>query len=596
MVLIQNMDYQQFSLLSLLTLALAFFIRGRPRYDLVSFVTLLLASLLGIVPFEKSFTGFSHAAVITVIAIFIISAAVEKTGLLENLAYKLKLQHKVVWKQIGILCVLVCLISSLINNVGAVALLIPVTLKVARIKNIPRGLLLMPLAFSSLLGGLVTLIGTPPNLIISQYRYYYRLEHFHFFDFTPVGLIVALFGILFISLIGWRLIPVRRKHDHEVEGKHEIFRIELKVPKSSSLLNKKGAEISHYGGEKIQFHTLIREEEFNTENLEYFSIKADDVLILETDKWTLRDLVQEYDLKILSKKEIESEVSYSISEITLLPHSEMIGQKVSKINDSDFFPFIILAVSRSGEKLAERVQDIKLQPGDVLLIKSRKKMTREHARNYDSLLIEETWIPALDKKQVTKVVTLFGAGILSVIFGILRTDIAFMTVAIMMILTKCLSLENAYKSIQWPIVVLLGTLIPVGEAMETTGLAKKISVEMYELTKFFPMWVSLYFLIVTSMLLSNLMNNAAVAVVFAPIAATFASFLEASIDPFLMGIAVGASTPFLTPIGHQSNALVFGPGKYRFSDYWRMGLPLTLIVSVIATIVITFVWPFFPDI
>ncbi len=210
-----------------------------------------------------------------------------------------------------------------------------------------------------------------------------------------------------------------------------------------------------------------------------------------------------------------------------------------------------------------------------------------------ALLVEETWIPAVDRRQVAKVFTLFGLGILSVILGILRADIAFMTVAVLLILSNSFSLEKAYRSIQWPIVVLLGTLISIGEALETTGLAKLISVGLYEFAKFFPLWISLFFLIVTSMLLSNVMNNAAVAVVFAPIAATFASFFDASLDPFLMGIAVGASSTFLTPIGHQSNAMIFGPGKYRFSDYWRMGLPLSIIVSVIATAIITAVWPFY---
>ncbi len=586
------MDIEQASLLLILATALLFFIIGRPRYDLVSFIALILACFTGVVPLERAFTGFAHPAVITVIAILIISAAVEETGILENLAYQLKLSRKVIWKQVGILCLLVCLISSIINNVGAVAMLIPVSLKVARIQNIPRSLLLMPLAFSSLLGGLITLIGTPPNLIISQYRYFYRLQSFQFFDFTPVGLVVALAGVLFISFFGWKLIPIRRKKE---ETPHENFTVELKIPANSPLILQKGATISHYQGDRVELDAIIREEEFHTENLEYFTFKKDDILILETDKWTLRDLINEYGLNVISKKVIEAETSYSLSEITLLPNNEMVNRKVSEINDDDAFPFIILAVSRSGVKLAQDVREISLLPGDVLLIKSTEKMTRDKARRFNALLIEETWVPGVDKRQVAKVFFLFGCAILSVIAGVLKADIAFMSAVILMILTNCISLEKAYASIQWPIVVLLGTLIPVGEAMETTGLAKSVSVGIYQLTVFFPLWVSLFFLILSSMLLSNIMNNAAVAVVFAPIAATFASFWQASIDPFLMGVAVGSSCTFLTPIGHQSNALIYGPGRYRFTDFWMLGAPLSAIVSIVATAMITFVWPFFPS-
>lgn len=585
------MDVEQASLLIILAGALLFFIIGKPRYDLVSFVALILACLMGIVPFENAFTGFAHPAVITVIAILIISAAVEETGILENLAYQLKLSERVVWKQVGILCFLVCLISSLINNVGAVAMLIHVSLKVARIQNIPRSLILMPLAFSSLLGGLITLIGTPPNLIISQYRYFYRLENFQFFDFTPVGIAVALTGVLFVSLLGSKLIPIRRKKD---AIPHENFTVELKIPSSSPLVDQKGAVISHYQEDRVYLGAIIRDEEFHTENLQYFTLKKDDILILETDKLTLRDLIKEYKLKVISKHDIQEETSYSLSEITLLPNNGMVNRKVSEINEGDVYPLVILAVSRSGVKLMEDVREITLLPGDVLLIKSSEKMTRDKARKLNALLIEETWIPAVERKQVAKVLSFFSCAILAVIAGVLKADLAFMSAAILMILTNCISLEKAYASIQWPIVVLLGTLIPVGEAIETTGLAKMISVGIYEMTAFLPLWVSLFFLILASMLLSNVMNNAAVAVVFAPIAATFASFWNASIDPFLMGVAVGSSCTFLTPIGHQSNALIYGPGRYRFADFWKLGAPLSIIVSVVATAMITFVWPFFP--
>jgi len=583
------MTFDQITLSFLLLSALVFFIIGRPRYDIVSLALLIIATLLGIVPLDKTFLGFSHAAVITVIAIFVISAAIENTGLLNILSHHLKLRRKVIWKQILLITGLVAALSGMINNVGAVALLIPVTLNIARLKNIPRSFLLMPLAFGSLLGGLITLIGTPPNIIISDFRNTYTGEPFAFFDYTPVGLGVAIVGVLFIALAGWRLIPLAKEEEEEI--KYEDFTVELNVKGSSSLIGKKVAKLIHFNQERMKLFALIRENEIYTQNLEHYTVKTGDSFVIETDKYFLRDLIDEFQLIFVEKGEASKDKDYFLLELALLPASELVEKNVGDLSTLDDYGFEIIAVSRRGETLSTRLEEIILMPGDLLLIKSPTKLSHEIAETIDCLLMEEKVIKQFSKRLAVRVFFIFALSLFAVIFKLLPADVAFMSAALLMLLTGCLSLEKGYRSINWPVVVLVGTLIPVGQAMETTGTAQLIGQLMYQTGKTFPIWLNLYALVLTCMLLSNLINNAAVALVFAPIAFQLSHDWGASLDPFLMAVAVGASCTFMTPIGHQSNALVLGPGRYRFKDFFYLGLPLTLLVSIAATILILFVWP-----
>lgn len=587
------MDYQQIALLILLFIALILFASGWIRYDLVSALTLTLAVFLGLVPFNKAFSGFSHAAVITVAAVFVISRAVENTGILEELASHLKLRKKIIWKQIAIIGATVIVLSAFINNVGAVALMIPVTLKIARIKNIPRGLMLMPLAFSSLLGGLLTLIGTPPNIIISDYRSNFANAPFSFFDFTPVGLGVAFVGVLFISFLGWRLIPlIKRKKE---EAPHEEFTVELRMMTASSLINKRLSKMMREYKEKFQFLALVRDGEVIHENLERYKIEKKDSFILETDKWTLRELMDQYKLYIEPKQEKTYLSDYYLTEIALLPQSDLCRHTIAELKLQEKYGFEIIAVSRRGTSITERLGDITLEAGDSLLIKSKRKITPDQVIEIDCVLIEETRIRPFSLKKTIKVISIFVGALICVVTGLLKVDVAFFAAAVIMLLTKCLSLDNAYKSINMPIIILIGTLIPVGEAIDNTGTAKMIAEAIYTYGQTLPTWANIFILMMVCMLLSNLINNAAVALLFAPIALQMSVDWGASVDPFLMAVAVGSSCTFLTPIGHQSNALVLGPGNYRFSDYWLMGLPLTLLIGVIGTILIMYVWPLNPN-
>ncbi|KTD61751.1 SLC13 family permease [Legionella spiritensis] len=584
------MDYDQILMLSILIVALFFFITGFLRYDVVATMTLLLSVFLGLVPVKHTFIGFSHSAVIMVAAVFIISRAVENTGLLDEMANYLRLRRKNIPKQIFVLCSMVVLISAFINNVGAVALMIPVALKIARIKNIPRRALLMPLSFSSLLGGLITLIGTTPNIIVSEYRRTVSGSPFHFLDFTPVGLSVAVVGLVFMSLVGWRLIHLQKVGDKKKYV--EEFTLELEVKSDSPLIHTKIIRMMKEYEGRANLLAILRDGEVIRENLGYYVVKTGDVFILETDKWTAGELMNQYNL-INEPKSSKISHNYFLSEITLLPQSFLCSKPIKELNLIETYGIEVIAISRRNARFTESLREIILKPGDAILIKSEQKITQDRLYDLNSIIFEEKYVRSFSKSGTIKVMTFFGLAIAAVISDLLRPDVAFFTAAAAMVLTGCISLDRAYQSVNLPIIVLIGTLIPIGEAMESTGTAKLIAQGIHYFGQSLPIGLNLYLLIVTCMLFANFINTSIVALIFSPIAIMVASDWAASPDPFLMAIAVGSSCTFLIPVGHQSNTLVIGPGNYLFSDFWRMGLPLTVLLSIVATLLIMFFWPFY---
>lgn len=584
------MSYENVLFFILLLIAIITFISGKLRYDLVGILLLLVSTFLGLVPYKMMFSGFSHSAVITIASIFVISSAVENTGIMDLLADNLKLRKKNIWKQIAVICLVVMVLSAFINNVGAVALMMPVTLKIAQSKNISRRLILMPLSFSSLLGGLTTLIGTPPNIIVSDYRNFAGLGSFSFFAFTPVGLITALAGISFIVFLGWRLIPTN-KLKRVKKTRYELFTIELIAKEGSSLIGKKIARMLNEYADKLQLVALVRDDKFIKENLEYYTIKTNDSFIIATDKWTARDLANQFRLSIVTAHKKPFKIEHYLTEIVVIPQSEFQNKTVADVNLEHADQIEIIAISRRGVTLVEKIQNVTLQIGDVLLIKSDQQFTQAKADLYNCLVIETTYLNSFSLINTIKVFTLFSLAIIAVISNLLRVDLAFFSAAIMMLLTGCINLTSAYRSINGPILILVGSLIPIGQAMLNTGTAKFIANGFFLYGHNFPIWISIFTLIVICMLMANVIHTAAVALLFAPIALQIAVNWSASPNPFLMAVAIGASSTFISPIGHQCNLLILGPGNYRFTDFWRMGLPLSVIISIVATIFIMIVWP-----
>ncbi len=586
------MDYLNIAFLLLLIGGAVLFVFSSLRYDLVAVLLLLGSAILGVVPDGKVFSGFGHPAFITLASIFIITRAIENTGFISRLEYHLRVRKKIIWRQVFLICGAVMLLSALINNVAAVALFLPVTLRISKINNIPRSYLLMPLSFCSLLGGLTTLIGTPPNIIVSDYRSHIGLSSFSFFDFTLVGLPVAIIGFCFIVFLGWRLLRMQKNNNKEKSFLHnELFTSELVVSSRSSLVGKRLSHLLNEYSDKVTLLALIRDGSIVTENVGLYIAKNQDSLVIKTDKSTLRLLIDQYNLDFSTQKTRFKKKYHYVIDSVIMPESQFVGRSIQEINSEKFKNLDIIALSRRGMTITEKIEKITLQVGDVLLFVGENEITQDEIDQYDLLLIGETQVRTFSLLLLTKVSLIFGVAIIATMSHLLKVDIAFFSAAMLMILTNCIRLDTAYRSIQWPILFLVAALIPIGNAMITSGFATFIAKFLYFHGQNYPLWISLLSLIVICILSATVFNTAIVALLFSPVAIQLAAQWMASPDPFLMAVAIGASCSFITPIGHQSNMLILGPGNYRFGDFWRMGLPLTFIVSIVATFLIALIWP-----
>jgi len=588
---------QQLIVFIVLILALALFIWGRWRYDLVALLALLAVTVTGIIPGEQAFAGFGHPAVITVAAVLVVSRGLRNSGVVTLLARPLLRVGERPMTQVGALSSLVAVLSAFMNNVGALALLMPVAIRMARKNGRSPSLLLMPLAFGSLLGGLITLIGTPPNIIIATFRAETGAAPFRMFDFAPVGLGVAVAGLLFIALIGWRLVPQRKG----AASREELFEIgayvtEVVVPPESDLVGKRLRDLGSVSEAEVVVVGLVRNKRrlYNPSSFEI--LRAEDVLIVEADSEDLRELVDAAGLALSGSPKTGEEAlgdseRSSLMEAVVTADSPLVGQTARSLNLRWRHGVNLLGVARMGSRIHRRLRDIRFQVGDVLLLQGPTETFTAVLSTLGCLPLAGRGLSLGRPRRVRLGVAIFGAALLLAASGLLPIQVTFVGAAVAMLLTNIISLREAYESIDWSIIVLLGAMIPVGQALEISGGANLIANATLAASSELPPVVSLVIILVATMFLSDLVNNAAAAVLMAPIAISVAAGLGASADPFLMGVAIGASCAFLTPIGHQSNTLVMGPGGYRFGDYWRMGLLLELIIVLVAVPLIMLFWP-----
>ncbi|MEE3117036.1 MAG: SLC13 family permease [Pseudomonadota bacterium] len=606
------MTANQIIIFSVLASALALFVWNRIRFDLVALLALLAVAVTGIVPSDRLFDGFGHPAVVTVAAVLVISQGLVNGGVVDRLARLLgKVGHRPTL-QVLMLTSVVALCSGFINNVGALALLMPVAVWMSREAGRSPSVLLMPLAFGSLLGGTMTLIGTPPNIIIASYR---EAGSFGMFDFAPVGVAITLAGIGFITLIGWRLTPRRGKADDG--GK--LFSVgdyvtELRVPEDSShagatlhnLLNGADAE------EDVVVLALIRDGKRNLAPTTFSVLRGGDLLLVEAGTDALQEFLDKTQLELANVAGAEedeaddpegdgdsadepdepalAEGDVRLLEAVIAPESVLIGQTANRLNLREQRGLNIVAVARQGQRLEKRLGDIRFQSGDILLVQGHEQTLRATLQNLGCLPLAERGLRFGQERSGLLSGGLFLTAITLIVAGWLSPPVALVACAVVMVLTGVLSHQEAYRAIDWPVIVLLAAMIPVGQALESTGAASLIASWMLELGSGSEPWLVISIVLAGTMLLSNVVNNAAAAILVAPIALSIASQLNVSSDALLMAVAIGASCAFLTPVGHQSNALVMEPGGYRFGDYWRLGLPLSVIVTLVATPLILMLW------
>ncbi|HBW08985.1 MAG: potassium transporter TrkA [Pseudomonas sp. BICA1-14] len=614
------MTGEQLIVFGVLAATLVLFVWNRWRYDLVALGALLACALTGVVPADEVFSGIGHPAVISVAAVLVLSRGLLNAGVVDSVARRLMQVGERPWAQVAALTGIVALSSGFMNNVGALALFMPVAIWMSRQSGRSPSYLLMPLAFGSLLGGTLTLIGTPPNLIIAGYRAEAGEAPFGMFAFLPVGAAVTVAGVLFIALLGWRLVPRRQ----EQEGNGDLFEIsayltEVRVPESCKYAGRTlHALINAVEDEAdVQVIALVRGDERQRMPSTYEVLREGDILLVEADSDSLKALldvtgvalaahVDEQEEKAQKEQEaaeqaVEDEKTeknhksrhgeLTLAEAIVSPGSILVGTTASGLDLRERHGVNVLAVARQGQRLRQRLGKIRFASGDILLLQAREDALQSSLNSLGCLPLASRGLSITTPRNVLLASAIFAITLACIAFGLVPAATALVTGALVMILVGLIPIDRIYDSIDMPVIVLVAAMLPVGEALESSGGSQLIAETLLDLGQSLPAAATLALLMVAVMLISNVVNNAAAAVLAAPVAISLARGMDVSADPFLMAVAIGASCAFLTPIGHQSNTLVMAPGGYRFGDYWRLGLPLSILVVLCAVPAILWIWP-----
>ncbi len=617
------MTMSQLLIFFILAATMGLFWWGRFRHDIVAVAALIACVIAGLVPAGDAFAGFAHPAVITVACVLILSQGLQNTGAVDWLA------RSVLPRDAGRLTSMVALmalgtaLSGFMNNVGAMALLMPVAIQLARRLNLAPGQVLMPLAFGTILGGITTVIGTPPNLIVSGFRAEAGLGQFAMFDFTPVGAAVAVGGVIFLAIVGWRLVPARKAAAGKEFDTGSYF-TELRVPEKSKAV---GMTLRAFEGEiedsDAQIVGLVRNEVRMTVPHGGRRIRAGDILVLQADVEALAEALSVFDIKLEEQvvappdddapatpdaqgrksgaredkttddddKDRERNDDIVLRELAVLPGSTIVGQSARDLKLRTRHGINLLAVSREGRPPRARLRTLKLNSGDLLLVQGASDAVSAFMNDTGCVPLGERKLRIPDKRMaiIAGAIMLGAIGIVTA--GLLPVAPAFALGVLASMVLRTVPLRQIYTAVDWPVVVLLAALLPVAGAMQSTGAADQLARFLVDTIARGNPVVALAVVLVTTMFLSDVMNNVATAAVLCPIALGISATLGVSPDSFLMAVAIGASCAFLTPIGHQNNTLILGPGGFRFGDYWKLGLPLEALVVAIAMPLLLLVWP-----
>lgn len=591
------MTAPQITISGILLLTLLAFVWGRWRYDLVAMFALMCTVVAGLVEPNDAFEGFGHPAVITVAAVLIISSALRNAGVVDEVASRISHLTETPILHIASLTAVVTVASAFMNNVGALALLLPIALSTAQERKRSPGLILMPLAFGSLLGGMMTLIGTPPNIIVASIRAKESGEPFGMFDFAPVGFPIALVGFAFITLVGWRLIP-RARLEFKDDGASlaaGLYLTEALVPATSPLVGKTLGEIDGLDEDAVEVIGVAGKRRFARAVRAGYQIAEEDILILRANSDDLKSFLDRHGLELRStatptfiQPSPENEI---MAEGIVRNDSPLIGQGVEFIRRQTGRTLALVGLARHGRSVTQRLRQQVFRAGDVLLLHGDSDAVNQQ---FGALGLWPLMRRAINLNRTRKIALASGIFMLAIglgIAGLVSLPVAFVLAVGAYVLTGILSTREIYDDIDWPVIVLLAAMIPVGNALTTSGTTQLVADSLITATQGLSTPLILAMLLIVTMLLSDVINNAATALVMAPLGIAMANALGVNSDPFLMAVAVGASCAFLTPIGHQCNTLVMGPGGYKFSDYWRMGLPLEILITIISVPTILWAWP-----
>ncbi|MEE9454823.1 MAG: SLC13 family permease [Paracoccaceae bacterium] len=592
------MTTDQIILFSLFGGVFVFLLWGKFRYDLVAFTALMLGVVSGVIPTKVAFSGFGHPATLVVALVLVVSAGLVRSGAVFLITRTLIDSTRKLGAHIAIMGAIGGVLSGFMNNVAALALLMPVDIQTARKAGRLPGLSLMPLSFATILGGMVTLIGTPPNIIIAAIREDSLGAPFKMFDFAPVGGIAAIAGLIFVALIGWRLIP-------QAEGTKEAgdpmsgiaqYIAELTVPKASKLIGQPLRDLADIAEKNdVAILGLVRDGKRRYGTAKNTILAVGDALVLEAAPDALDEFRAALSLDFAESKRQEAVRAdgdgLAMVEVVVSDESRITGKTAMAIGLGWRRSSVLMGISREGKQIKTHLRKTKVHAGDILLLLVPVDQVNQVVDWLGALPLADRGLAVTEEKKVWLAIGMFAAAVAAASFGLVYLPVALGLVVVGFVLTKIIPLSELYTHISWPVVVLLGSMIPLGAALETSGGTVLISDALIRLTAGMPAWAILTILMVVTMSLSDVLNNTATTIVAAPIAIQMATALKVNPDPFLMAVAVAASCAFLTPIGHKNNTLILGPGGYSFGDYWRMGLPLEIIVVAVSIPAILVFWP-----
>ena len=580
----------------LISTTLILFIWGRIRYDLVAFIALISGAIVGVIPTQNVFSGFGHPAVVIIALVLIISRGLVRSGAVEIISSSLSNLTSGVKTHIALMGGISAALSSIVNNVAALAILMPADTQLNKKAKRKPSATLMALAFTSILGGMVTMIGTASNVVIATYRIDALGAPYSMFDFTAVGLVVATVGVIFIAIFGWRLMP------NSGNSTSDVIDDELREYVSNVLVTEDSPIIGNYlssldeicEGVDVAILGLIRDNErLEGEGfIRNFIIHKSDLLILEGSVQGIDEFMKQTKTHYISDAESDFEFKHtSLIEVVAPPFSRSIGRNATQLSLLKLRQVSLLGISRAGKSIIHQVRNTIIQPGDVLLLHGDSAHLENAVKWMECLALEKRDLQIPHRKKASLAITSFLIAIITASLGYIDLPVALSLVVIFYIAANVIPKIDVYRSINWSVIVLLGAMIPIGEALQSSGGAETLSNALIYLSYGASPVTILSLMLIITMLLSAVLNNVATVLVAAPISVEIAKTLGVNPDTFLMAVAIGASCAFLTPIGHQNNTLVMGPGGYRFGDYWKLGLPLEIVVTLVSIPALLYFWP-----
>jgi di/tricarboxylate transporter len=590
------MTFEQTALFAIFAAVFGMFLWGRFRYDIVAFSALMIAVVLGLVPTKEAFSGFGHPATLVVALVLIVSAGLVRSGAVFLITRTLVDSSRTLGSHIGLMGGIGAVLSAFMNNVAALALLMPVDIQTARKAGRAPGLSLMPLSFATILGGMATLIGTPPNIIIAAIRQETMGEPFGMFDFAPVGGIAALAGLAFVALIGWRLIPQRETGAGNTEAQLADYMAELTIPEESKLIGKRLGILDKDAEQAdVAILGLIRDGKRRYGRSAGSVLQAGDTLVIEARPEALDEFRTSLSLNFSDAARQEKLTAagegLEVIEVVVPETSRINGRSAQALGLAWRQSAVLLGLSRQGRRLTKHIRQTEIEAGDILLLLCPRDRGADVTEWLGCLPLAQRGLAVTADDKTWAAIGMFALAVLAASLGLVYLPVALGLVVVGYVLIKVLPVAEIYDHVEWPVVVLLGSMIPLGAALDASGGTALIANGLIDLTAGLPSWMVLTVLMVVTMTLSDVLNNTATAIVAAPVGIQMANAMGVSPDPFLMAVAVAASAAFLTPIGHKNNTLVLGPGGYQFGDYWRMGLPLEILVIAVSIPSILVFWP-----